>query len=207
MVAVARSRGARDRVLLAVMYDCGLRACEVSMLTLEHTTRLHETPPHLYVSRAKGSKSSWWRVSETTRELLKAWIEFCYPDRSQRKKEWSLFPADTRRYKGKRGSALNRFSVYRFVHSVALAAGVPANVAHPHALRHARAQHLLDAADAESRKRGSVFPTETVMPLLSAMLGHAAAKTAVEHYVSSTRGAIALMDKVTASALDGLLES
>lgn len=204
MVQIARERGTRDATLLAVMYDCGLRASEVGALTLEHASRLHEDPPFLYVSRAKGSKSSWWRVATTTRQLLLAWIDDLYPERAAREKALPLFPGNMR-YKGAR-RALSRHAVFRFINGLALEAGVPANVAHPHALRHARAQHLLEAADVESRKRGSVFPVETVMPALTAMLGHAA-KATVAHYISTTRGAMALMDRVTENALGGLLEA
>lgn len=183
---------AREKALLMLLYDLGLRASEPGKLRLSYARKLHEGK--LYVWRGKGSRSDWEDLSEYTVEALYAWINEAYPDPSKRKPMDFIFPAG-RRHKGK-VMGLSRWSVWRIVRDLGEQAGIPAEVCHPHAVKHSRVQHLLEAADAEPD-----LSSEKVLVAAADVVGHKSAQTTLKHYSAKTSAEKELLLKVTKKAL------
>ena len=193
LLEAARSQpSAREAALLMLMYELGLRASEPGFLLLNYARKLHEG--ELYVWRGKGSRSSWENPSEHTADALFRWIRESHPDPSKRRKEHYIFPGG-RRHKGPL-KGLSRWSVWRLIKDLAEEAGIPEEVAHPHALKHSRVQHLFEAADADPE-----LTSEKVLLAAADVVGHKSAQTTLEHYSAKTAAEKRLLEKVTKKAL------
>ncbi|WP_206603274.1 tyrosine-type recombinase/integrase [Leptolyngbya ohadii] len=112
----------RDRLMLRLMYEAGLRVSELCGLRWKHVKSGELT---IY---GKGGKSRRVGVSPALWELLNADREVAADP---------VFPSRT-------GKALNPVDVHRVVKSAATAAGLPDGVS-CHWLRHSIASHALDA--------------------------------------------------------------
>jgi site-specific recombinase XerD len=124
----ARQDSTRDWALLLVTFKHALRSSEVRLLKVSDVNLTDGT---IRIERCKGSNSSVQEL-ETHKgkpELdefvaLRAWLKQRVEDGSQ-----ILFPSQ-------KGGALTRMQLLRIFRRHALAAGVSAELAHPHVLRH-----------------------------------------------------------------------
>ena len=183
---------ARETAVLMLMYDAGLRASEPGKLRLSYARKLCDG--ELYVWRGKRSRSSWEGLSEYTVEALSAWIEEGHPDLSKCKPKDFIFPGG-RRHKGVL-KGLSRHWVWKMVKRLGAEAGIPEEVCHPHAIKHSRVQHLLEAADAEPD-----LSSEKVLVAAAGVVGHKSAQTTLKHYSAKTSAEKELVEKVTKEAL------
>jgi site-specific recombinase XerD len=115
--------GIRNRALLLVMADSGLRASEVIHLLIEDW---RPTDRGVFVRGGKGRKDRVSFIGPTTVRSLKAWLAH-HPLPSQ---ESFLFV-------DRRGRPLKRRHLVQILHRLSTKAGLPARrKLHPHALRH-----------------------------------------------------------------------
>ena len=123
----------RDRLILELLYGCGIRNSELIRIDLEDIRRSDE----VVLIRGKGKKQRLVPYGEAVTEALAAYL-----------------PARQRLLGGKmrsacallinrRGARLTTRSVGRIVKAIAVARGLPADV-HPHTLRHAFGTHMLE---------------------------------------------------------------
>lgn len=124
--------GIRDRAILELLYDCGLR---VSELTGLDTDRL-ELPELQIRVIGKGNKERRVPMTEEARERLHRYM-------SGPRREWTTAKPTPAVFVSQRGRRLARESVYRLVRGWAQAAGLTENVT-PHTFRHSFATHLLE---------------------------------------------------------------
>lgn len=183
-----------DNALVLAMYNCALRASEVGMLTLACARFVSETPAQLYCLRAKKSVDGWIELHSTTRRALLDWIAFCYPDKQARKATDFLFPGI--RYRGRPVVGITRWAVARRLRRLCKRADLPTEISHPHALRHGRVMHILEAAAKQPD-----FHWPTLIPTLAKFLGHASAQTLINNYMHETKGVKAIEADVLSSIL------
>lgn len=181
--ATAAERGPYETVLVRLLYEVALRAGEVGALRLDHCKRLHLSPPQLYLPRAKGSTSGWQTVTVELACMLQQWIQQHHEVNDATR----LARQDPARYvfpgvlkRGRIAKGVSRIAVWRTVKELCLEAGVDESVAHPHALRHARATHLFMEAERQGLEAQAALKT------VAKLLGHRTAKTSWEHYVAET---------------------
>lgn len=117
----------RDRAIFAVCYWRGLRASEIGMLPLSAYRPQAKT---LFVKRLKGSMSGEFPLSPLEVRALAAWLKVRGTDPGP------LFTSRNRR-------AIGRRMIHVLMQKYGAAAGLPANLQHPHALKHSVATHLL----------------------------------------------------------------
>lgn len=194
LVSVARG-DFFDHALVTLMYNGALRASEVGMLTLDCAKHLHTRK--LFVWRVKHSLSGWLDIHESAATAAIDWVQHRYPDKRARQPEDPLFPK--RSWRGNRSGGISRFSVARAIRRLSGAAGLPADVAHPHALRHARVMHILEAV-AEKPD----FHFELLVPTLAKFLGHAAATTTITYYMHELKGVPAVEQGVLDRIFDAI---
>jgi integrase len=182
LYAAAAAFGSLEKAVLFMMYRFCLRASEVSRLRLGSLKALDKGM--LYVPRGKGSVSGW--VQDVTAEesrFIRDWVRQAYAFRAQRVVSAPLFPA-RQAWRGNSGQrALSRFAIYRIVQACGQAAGLPKELAHPHAVRHGFVMQLIE----RMTKKG--YHTVDIITAVSKRTGHKTAKTLVEHYISETQGA------------------
>jgi integrase/recombinase XerD len=143
--------GIRDRAILELLYDCGLR---VSELTGLDTDRIDLESLQVRVI-GKGNKERRVPMTEEARERLHRYI-------SGPRADWTKARPTSAVFVSQRGKRLARESVYRLVRGWAEAASVQASVT-PHTFRHSFATHLLEGG-ADLR-------------VVQALLGHASIST------------------------------
>lgn len=182
-----------DYALISLIYNAALRASEVGKLTLKHAVELPRNK--FYVERVKKSRSGWLDLHPSAAQAVIAWIDACYPNRKERNRDNPLFPA--RRWRGAGKGGISRWAVARAMRRLCSAAGLPAEIAHPHSLRHGRVMHILEMAS-----RTPNFHTESLVPTLAQFLGHAVAATTVNYYMNATSGALSLEQKLLSSIFD-----
>ena len=123
----------RDRVILELLYGCGLRNSELVGINLAD---IHWSNSAILV-RGKGSKQRVVPFGESAGAALSAYLPKREQELKQRKK---LSPA---LLVNCRGGRLTTRSVARIVKSIAVAGGLPPDL-HPHTLRHAFGTHMLE---------------------------------------------------------------
>jgi integrase/recombinase XerD len=143
--------GIRDRAILELLYDCGLR---VSELTGLDTDGIDLESLQVRVI-GKGNKERRVPMTEEARERLHRYI-------SGPRADWTKARPTSAVFVSQRGKRLARESVYRLVRAWAQAASVQASVT-PHTFRHSFATHLLEGG-ADLR-------------VVQALLGHASIST------------------------------
>ena len=146
----------RDRLVLELLYGCGLRASELVDINCDDFQG-----EDVLLIRGKGKKERQVIVGEYARDALKAWL----PVRRNllhrmHLKTPALLVAMGR---GKLTERLDTRSVRRIVKTAAETSGLDPKQWHPHLLRHAMATHMCD--------RGA--PLQAV----SQLLGHAKLST------------------------------
>lgn len=121
----------RDRAILELLYGCGLRAGELSQLTLD-AIRFEEA---LVRVLGKGSKERLVPLGSKAETALRAYLNEARPS-------FGPAPGEPRLFLGRGGRGLSRQSVWKIVKARAAEAGLPRDVS-PHWLRHTFATHLL----------------------------------------------------------------
>jgi integrase/recombinase XerD len=158
--AVGSATPRRDRAILELFYACGTRVTELATLRLSD---VHVDAGYLRCF-GKGSKERIVPVGGPALEAVKAWIADERP---------AMAGESDRLFVGRRGTDLNRVTLWRVVKGAARRAGLSRPV-YPHAIRHSFATHLVEGG-ADLR-------------YVQEMLGHASiATTQVYTHVDRTR--------------------
>jgi integrase/recombinase XerD len=124
--------GLRDALLLALLYDCGLRVSELAGLRLEQI----DLEAWLIRVRGKGDKERFVPFGEEARAAIVAYQQGARGRSRRAAGNPYLFP-------GGRGGHLTRQRAWQIVKMHLAGAGV-ARAISPHTLRHSFATHLLD---------------------------------------------------------------
>jgi integrase/recombinase XerD len=124
--------GIRDRAILELLYDCGLRVSELTGLDTDRVDL-----PKLQVRViGKGNRERRVPMTEEAHERLHRYM-------AGPRREWTAKHPTAAVFVSQRGKRLARESVYRLVHAWAQAAGLSEQVT-PHTFRHSFATHLLE---------------------------------------------------------------
>jgi len=124
----------RDRLILELLYGCGMRNSELTGINLED---IHLRQGVILV-RGKGKKQRLVPFGEAARDALENYL----PRRAQTL-EAHRRTGENALLVNLRGGRLTTRSVGRIVKVLAVAAGLPREV-HPHTLRHAFGTHMLE---------------------------------------------------------------
>jgi integrase/recombinase XerC len=129
---------ARDRVILELLYGCGMRNAELASISLEDIDWSNET----ILLRGKGRKQRYAPLGEAAAEALRAYL----PERAAALTVRQI-PADGDplliNQRGRGTLRLTTRSIGRVIKRIAVAYGLPPDV-HPHTLRHAFGTHMLE---------------------------------------------------------------
>jgi len=148
-----KRHGPRNRLLLELLYSCGLRVSEACHLEL---TDILLNEGFLRV-QGKGSKVRFVPFGPTLQQALEAYLPFRAPKHS----------APPYLLLSQKGGPLTRIQAYTIVREAAKLTGLGRPI-HPHALRHSYATHLLLAG--------------LDIAYLQRLLGHSALTT-TQHYL------------------------
>jgi integrase/recombinase XerD len=181
VIATARDAGLYESLLVRLLYEVALRAGEVGALRLDHLKRLDQEQPQLYLPRFKGSTSGWLGISDALASMLRTWVQehFGADAVTLARAQPGLFVFPGSPYKGK-ARGITRQTVYNVVKRLCKSADVDPTVAHPHALRHARATHLFQEAEEQG------LDSRAALQTVAKLLGHKTAETSWEHYIAET---------------------
>ena len=124
--------GLRDTLLLALLYDCGLRVSELAALRLEQL----DLESWLIRVRGKGGKERFVPFGEEARAAILSYLTRARGLSPRAGGNGHLFP-------GARGGHITRQRAWQIVKAHLAGAGVARSVS-PHTLRHSFATHLLD---------------------------------------------------------------
>ncbi len=124
----------RDRLILELLYGCGIRNSELTGINLEDVDRKQAR----MLVRGKGKKQRLVPFGEAAQEAMRDYLPRRAEvlERNRRVQEVALMI-------NQRGTRLTSRSVGRIVKAIAIARGLPAEV-HPHTLRHAFGTHMLE---------------------------------------------------------------
>jgi len=122
----------RNRVILEMMYACGLRVSECASLRRD-SVRFDET---LVRVCGKGSKERLVPVGRLALRLLKRYLDEVRPLLAKADDETALFISVN-------GNKLDREMIWNIVKDAGRKAKIKKNI-HPHTLRHSFASHLLE---------------------------------------------------------------
>ena len=123
----------RDRLLLELLYGCGIRNSELVGINLEDIRISNEA----ILIRGKGKKERYVPFGESVRNALAIYLPWRQQLLAMRKKVTPALLVN------QRGGRLTTRSVGRIVKRIAVAKGLSPDV-HPHTLRHAFGTHLLE---------------------------------------------------------------
>ena len=122
----AIGKDVRSQAIFHVIYYRGLRASEIGELRLED---YRPALGRLFVRRLKGSRSGDYHVTESERVALNRWL------RERGKNPGPLFPS-------RNGKPLSRWPIFELMRRYCAKAGIAAEKAHPHALKHSCGTNL-----------------------------------------------------------------
>ena len=131
-IELGTDEGERNRVMLEVLYGCGLR---VSELTGLHIYDLFLAEGYIRV-RGKGDKERFVPINNRAASLLEMYINEVRPHVPVKKPYADVV------FLSRRGTSLTRAMVFTIIRRAAEAAGIK-KVISPHTLRHSFATHLL----------------------------------------------------------------
>jgi integrase/recombinase XerC len=123
----------RDRLMLELLYGCGIRNSELVKINLEDIRRSDE----MILIAGKGKKQRLVPFGEAVAEALALYLPARQKLLAEKKKSTPALLIN------RRGGRLTTRSVGRIVKAIAVAKGLPADV-HPHTLRHAFGTHMLE---------------------------------------------------------------
>lgn len=123
---------ARNRVIVEVLYGCGLRVSELVNL---HLSNIYPDDEFLLVT-GKGDKQRWVPINHTALHLMMQYIEYI---RSHQK----IKPGEEKYvFINRLGTHLSRNYVFMFLKQAVADAGIKKNIS-PHSLRHSFATELV----------------------------------------------------------------
>jgi integrase/recombinase XerC len=123
----------RDRLMLELLYGCGIRNSELIGINLDDIRLSAEA----ILIRGKGKKERYVPFGDSVRSALAAYLPVRQQALAGRKKSTSALLIN------RRGGCLTTRSVGRIIKKIAVAKGLSPDV-HPHTLRHAFGTHLLE---------------------------------------------------------------
>nr|MBA3916457.1 tyrosine recombinase XerC [Terriglobales bacterium] len=123
----------RDRLMLELLYGCGIRNSELVGIDLDSI----RTSESLLLIRGKGKKERYVPFGESARQALDAYLPARQKFLAEKKKSTPSLLINLR------GARLTTRSVGRIVKQIAVARGLSSDV-HPHTLRHAFGTHMLE---------------------------------------------------------------
>ena len=128
--------GKRDHALLKVLGDCGLRSAELRGLLARDLRRPRSNGVHyrLYV-HGKGGREREVPVPKETQAALDAWLKVHPLARGVGLLDEQPIFVRVGRHAHEAPLPLSPVAVHRLVKRTAITAGIPARLAHPHALR------------------------------------------------------------------------
>jgi integrase/recombinase XerC len=129
---------ARDRVIVELLYGCGMRNAELAAISLPDIDWSNET----ILLRGKGRKQRYAPLGDAAAEAIGAYL----PERAARiaasnKPDTQQPLLINQRVRG--NFRLTTRSIGRIIKRIALSHGLPSEV-HPHTLRHAFGTHMLE---------------------------------------------------------------
>ncbi len=124
----------RDRVILELLYGCGIRNSELIGINLDDVRWSNE----IILVRGKGKKERYVPFGESAAEAVKAYLP-----RRQQVLGQTKHTSERALLVNFRGGRLTTRSVGRIVKQVAVSKGLSPDV-HPHTLRHAFGTHMLE---------------------------------------------------------------
>lgn len=136
--AISSTNSLEERLIIKLLYYCGLRASEVGLQPASHFDARHNT---LEVLRLKGSFGRTYKLEPWLLEDMKAWM-------AKRPKSKFLFcHHDFRTDTYNPDYPMDRFCVFQIWKRAAQRAGLPKALQHPHVLKHSVATHMLERGD------------------------------------------------------------
>lgn len=129
VLATAASYGTREACMFTLAYGHALRSSEIAELTLEDVRA-----GKIRCRRGKNSEQTVEALRAHEIDALAAWL------RERGDGDGSCFLFTSRE-----GSRLSRSQVFRLFRKVAELAGIDADRAHPHILKHSYASHMVRA--------------------------------------------------------------
>ena len=123
----------RDRLILELLYGCGIRNSELVGINLDHIHLKNE----ILLVRGKGSKERYVPFGDAVNSALAAYLPVRQQVLAERRKTLPALLINTR------GGRLTTRSVGRIIKKIAVAKGLSPDV-HPHTLRHAFGTHMLE---------------------------------------------------------------
>jgi integrase/recombinase XerC len=123
----------RDRLMLELLYGCGIRNSELTGINLDDIRLSAEA----ILIRGKGKKERYVPFGESAKAALSAYLPTRQIMLSQVRKNTPALLVN------KRGGRLTTRSVGRIIKKIAVAKGLSPDV-HPHTLRHAFGTHMLE---------------------------------------------------------------
>jgi integrase/recombinase XerC len=123
----------RDRLMLELLYGCGIRNSELTGINLDDVRASAEA----ILIRGKGKKERYVPFGESAKSALASYLPVRIKMLQQAKKNTPALLIN------QRGGRLTTRSVGRIVKKIAVAKGLPSSV-HPHTLRHAFGTHMLE---------------------------------------------------------------
>lgn len=131
-IDLSKPLGHRNRAILEVLYGCGLRATELTELTLDDIF-FHEEVLRVI---GKGNEQRLVPICSTSLKYLKLYLE-----------ERRTMTIDTKSenivFLNRRGKKLSRIMIFNIVRDAARSAGISKEI-HPHTFRHSFATHLVE---------------------------------------------------------------
>jgi integrase/recombinase XerC len=123
----------RDRLMLELLYGCGIRNSELVGINLDHIHLKNE----IILIRGKGAKERYVPFGDAVKSALAAYLPGRQQILAECRKTTPALLINTR------GGRLTTRSVGRIIKKVAVAKGLSSEV-HPHTLRHAFGTHMLE---------------------------------------------------------------
>jgi integrase/recombinase XerC len=123
----------RDRLMLELLYGCGIRNSELIAVNIEDVRLSSEA----ILVRGKGKKQRYVPFGESVKEALRAYLPVRQQLLAEKRRNTPALLINLR------GGRLTTRSVGRIVKKIAVAKGLSPDV-HPHTLRHAFGTHLLE---------------------------------------------------------------
>lgn len=123
----------RDRLMLELLYGCGIRNSELVGINLDHIHVKNE----IILIRGKGSKERYVPFGEAVRSALAVYMPVRQHVLAEERTTTPALLINTR------GGRLTTRSVGRIIKRIAVAKGLSPDV-HPHTLRHAFGTHMLE---------------------------------------------------------------
>ncbi|MEE1944289.1 site-specific tyrosine recombinase XerD [Pedobacter sp. KR3-3] len=132
-IDASKPEGMRSKVIVEILYGCGLRVSELTSLRISNIFPQTEFIKVL----GKGDKERLVPIGSTALKLLEIYINECRVHLNIKKGNEDFV------FLNRSGSSLSRISVFKLLKSLAVAANIRKNIS-PHTLRHSFATHLIE---------------------------------------------------------------